>query len=121
MEDRQSRHSASLEKAHLSGAHLNGANLGGANLRFANLNGANLNGANLFRADFKNSTVGNTAVANIDLSTVKALETVQHFGPSTIGIGTIYRSQGKIPEVFLRGTGVPEPFIVQMKAVHGEL
>ncbi len=34
-----------------------------------------------------------------------------HRGPSTIGIDTIYKSHGKIPEVFLRGCGVPEEFI----------
>jgi hypothetical protein len=45
------------------------------------------------------------------------LEKVKHLGPSFVGIDTIYRSNGKIPEVFLRGAGVPEPFIVQMKAL----
>jgi hypothetical protein len=42
---------------------------------------------------------------------VKGLETVGHEGPSTIGIDTLYQSGGKIPEVFLRGCGVPEQFI----------
>jgi hypothetical protein len=32
-----------------------------------------------------------------------------HNGPSTIGIDTIYNSGGKIPEIFLRGAGVPKP------------
>jgi len=45
------------------------------------------------------------------LSAVKGLETVTHRGPSTIGPDTIYRSQGKIPEAFLRGAGVPDDFI----------
>jgi hypothetical protein len=58
-----------------------------------------------------------TKVADVDLSNAKELETVQHNGPSTIGIDTIYRSQGKIPKVFLRRAGVPEPFIVQMEAL----
>lgn len=42
---------------------------------------------------------------------VKGLDTVKHRGPSIIGIDTIYLSQGNIPEVFLRGTGVPDPLI----------
>ena len=36
---------------------------------------------------------------------------MRHEGPSTIGVDTIYRSQGKIPEVFLRGAGLPDEFI----------
>lgn len=34
-----------------------------------------------------------------------------HSYPSTIGIDTLYKSAGKIPEAFLRGCGVPEDFI----------
>jgi hypothetical protein len=119
--------SATLNSATLNSANLSRADLGEANLRDADLSSANLFEAdvmlaklieaNLFKADFKNSWVGFTTVANIDLSTVKDLETVRHTGPSTIGIDTIYRSKGKIPEVFLRGAGVPEPFIVQIKAL----
>ena len=37
--------------------------------------------------------------------------------PACIGIDTIYLSHGSIPEAFPRGAGVPEPFIVQMKAL----
>jgi hypothetical protein len=46
---------------------------------------------------------------------------MKHRGPSTVGIDTIYRSKGQIPEVFLRNAGVPEPFIVQMKALVGAM
>jgi TIR domain len=57
----------------------------------------------------------------VDLSKVLGLESVDHDGPSHIGIDTIYKSKGQIPEVFLRGAGVPEPFIVQMKALIGAM
>ena len=40
-------------------------------------------------------------------------------GPSTIGIDTLYRSHGNIPEVFLRGAGVPEDFIPYIKSLVG--
>jgi hypothetical protein len=40
-----------------------------------------------------------------------------HDGPSTIGIDSIFRSKGKIPEIFLRGAGVPEGFITYMKSL----
>jgi hypothetical protein len=72
----------------------------------------NLNGADLTRAIFQH-----TVLAEIDLSRTKGLESVLHVGPSTIGIDTIYSSNGMIPEVFLRGLGVPEPLISQMKAL----
>jgi hypothetical protein len=57
-----------------------------------------------------------TLLGHVDLSTVKGLDTVRHYGPSTIGIDTIYRSHGKIPEVFLRGAGVPDDFIAYISS-----
>ena len=48
---------------------------------------------------------------NTDLSEAVGLETVRHYWPSELGISTIYLSKGKIPEVFLRGCGVPDDFI----------
>jgi hypothetical protein len=61
-----------------------------------------------------------TILADVDLSQAKNLETVRHVGPSTIGIDTIYRSGGNIPESFLRGAGVPEDFITFMKSLVGK-
>ena len=58
--------------------------------------------------------------ANVDLSTVQGLDTVNHEGPSTIGIDTIYKSRGNIPEVFLRGCGVPDTFIEYMASLIGK-
>ena len=58
-----------------------------------------------------------TIFADVDLSAAKGLETIEHHGPSTIGIDTIYKSRGKIPEVFLRGCGVPENFIEYMRSL----
>jgi TIR domain len=55
----------------------------------------------------------------VDLSTAQGLEAVQHSGPSTIGIDTLYRSRGNIPEVFLRGAGVPDDMITYIKALVG--
>lgn len=61
--------------------------------------------------------MGFTGFADNDLSTVKGLATARHLGPSTIGITTIYKSKGNIPENFLRGAGVPEDFITYMKSL----
>jgi hypothetical protein len=113
---------ALVRRADLSGADLSAANLRAAHLLSANLSSANLgwvdlSGANLAEVDFRDCIMGATQLGNVDLSSSKGLETVTHHGPSTIGIDTIYRSGGNIPESFLRGAGVPEPFIVQMKAL----
>jgi len=110
---------ANLRFANLDGANLGGAHLDGAQLGFAHLTDARLTGADLGNSDFTNAFVGFTAFGDNDLSTVQGLETVPHFGPSTIGVHTIYKSKGNIPEAFLRGAGVPEDFIVYMKSLAG--
>jgi TIR domain/Pentapeptide repeats (8 copies) len=128
-----------LRKADLAGAHLYRAHLDGADLREADLHGAFLSGAlfegtrlnrvllcgalllgALFReADLHEATIGLTILGDVDLSMVRGLDTVQHKEPSTIGIDTLYRSHGNIPEVFLRGAGVPEDIITYMKSLVG--
>jgi hypothetical protein len=110
---------ANLRGVNLLGANLLGADLLGADLREANLRLTILSGADLSGADLRDSTMLYTSVANIDLSGVKGLETVIHLGPSFIGIDTIYRSKAEIPEVFLRGAGVPDNFIAYMKSLAG--
>lgn len=54
--------------------------------------------------------MGRTFLADVDLTDAKGLEIVRHVEPSSIGVDTIFRSKGKIPEPFLRGAGVPEEF-----------
>src|SRR5664280_2314111 len=115
---------ADLRAANLGGANLVGADLSGAYLSAANLNGANLIGANfrsghLRETEFGEAVLGGTVLANVDLSKAKGLETVRHGGPSTIGVDTIYRSKGKIPEVFLRGAGLPDEFIAYIGSFVG--
>lgn len=48
------------------------------------------------------------------------LGTIRHVGPSTIGVDTLFRSKGKIPEVFLRGAGVPESLIEYLGSLTGK-
>jgi hypothetical protein len=110
---------ADLSWADLRGAELVGADLEGANLQMANLMGANLSQANLLRADLAGSTVGATIFASVDLREVRGLEHLRHALPSTLGVDTLYRSAGKIPEVFLRGCGVPDEFIAYLPSLVG--
>ena len=97
---------ADFRWAYLIKAKFDGADLSGANLIEANLSKSELNRSNLSEAFVAWSCFGDN-----DLSHTRGLEKVKHFGPSTIGIDTIFRSEGKIPEEFLRGAGVPEHFI----------
>jgi len=118
---------ANLRKANLTQAKLKRASFFAARLQHVNLNGADMSGVDLVRAYFKdtefretdlsNCLMDRTVMVDIDLSLSKGLETVRHKGPSSIGIDTIYRSKGKIPELFLRGAGVPEEFITYMKSL----
>ena len=113
---------ADLSRADLSGTYLNDANLSDANLILANLSeadlsGAKLSGTDLSEANLSRASVGWTHFIDIDLRTVKGLDTVEHNGPSSIGIDTIYSSQGHIPEAFLRKAGVPEDFITYMRSL----
>jgi hypothetical protein len=114
-----------LPKADLSGANLKEAQLIRANLFGVNLSGANLSGAKLDATDlpfvnFNGAHVGRTAFLDVDLSATEGLESVEHSGPSTIGIDTFYRSHGKIPDLFLRGAGVPETFITFAHSLVGQ-
>jgi hypothetical protein len=115
---------ANLSRTNLSRANLINAILPEANLIGANLNGTILYGANFTRtiladADFERADAADTTFEDCDLSQVKGLDLVTHRGPSTIGIDTIYKSKGKIPESFLRGCGVQEGFITQMHSLVG--
>ncbi|MBI1877858.1 MAG: toll/interleukin-1 receptor domain-containing protein [Chloroflexi bacterium] len=110
-------HGANLRGANLRGAHLREAYLIRADLHKANLREADLSGAHFSGANLSGATVGWTIFGDVDLSGAKGLETVQHEGPSTIGIDTLFRSKGQIPEVFLRGVGVPEVLITYLPSM----
>jgi hypothetical protein len=118
---------ADLHLASLAGADLRFANLSNAYLRQSDLSNANLTSSTLYSAEFIETRLGgaemsdaavlDTVFSNIDLSQVKGLDSIQHVGPSSVGIDTIYRSRGKIPEVFLRGCGVPEDLVHYMRSM----
>jgi uncharacterized protein YjbI with pentapeptide repeats len=125
---------AKLDGAHLLGADLTFASLVDASLVAADLERAVMEHANLVQADlryarfmrtelhdvdFAACQFGETTFADADLSSAIGLDTVTHNGPSSIGIDTIYRSQGRIPEPFLRGCGVPDDFITHMRSLVG--
>lgn len=110
--------SANLAHALASGANFSNAKLNHANLRKARLIGTNFFGADLADADVSEAEMGFTVFANNDLSRVIGLESVRHFEASSLGTDTIYRSKGDIPEVFLRGAGVPDSLVTYISSLN---
>jgi uncharacterized protein YjbI with pentapeptide repeats len=132
---------AVLSDANLTGANLTGANLSRVNLTGANLTNANLTGAVLHRAQltrsiltgailqgadfyeatfnnvemsetkFAGSIVGYTVFQNCDFSVAEGMDEVRHDAPSSIGLDTLYRSGGKISDLFLRNAGALESIV----------
>lgn len=120
--------------ADLRGTNLTGANLSGANLQEVDFSHAILTKVNfseallwntdftrarLDDADFSQAFLGGSIFGNVDLSVAKGLEKVVHRGPSVIGVDTLYRSGGKIPESFLRGCGVPDDLVTYLPSLIG--
>lgn len=135
---------AQLGRANLDGTDLSGADLSGARmvgsracaasfvgteLRMANLTDArfvdadltlaDLSEADVCGADFSGARFCHTLLGNLDLSQVQGLDRVIHDGPSVLGIDTMFRSGCRIPEVFLRGCGVPDAVLVHAKLWRG--
>jgi len=94
-------------------------------MNFANVSGASLLETNLWiarldRTNFDKAIVGATVFGGVDLSSCSGLETVQHDGPSALGVDSIIRSKGRIPEIFLRGVGLPDEWITYIPSLVGD-
>lgn len=119
---------ADLREAQLGDAILRAVEFRNANLRYAKLMGAYLSASHfwetdfvgaeltdtvfrsawLYKVDFTNAMFGNTIFAETDLSEVRGLETVHHLTRSYIDVDTLFRTRSRLPDIFLRGCGIPE-------------
>lgn len=111
---------ANLQEADLAGVDFREATLHNANLRQTNLLGTIISDVDIVGADLFGARLGWTVFGNVDLSMTTGLDSIVHQAPSVIGIDTIYRSGGNIPESFLRGCGVPETFITYARSLVGK-
>ena len=119
-----------LTRCKLTGATLTGASLSSANLTEAcfvsadlartNLFGSNFNHANLSHTNLIGATLGDTIFSGIDLSQTLNLSECIHDKGSAIDFETLSRSW-PLPEVFLRGVGLPDQYIEQLPALIGAL
>jgi uncharacterized protein YjbI with pentapeptide repeats len=99
---------ANLHDADFSSAYLHRAVLANSNLMGAYLYSAYFNETHLNQTKFTNVALAYTTLGACDLSLAIDLAQVHHHGPSTLGVDTIYKSKGNIPEVFLRGCGLSD-------------
>jgi len=99
-----------LLHANLASADLSDVDLTLATLRDCDLTDANLDGARM----------GLTVIAT-DLSEVRGLDNVVHGMPSHISTDTLERSEGRIPDVFLRGCGLSPWEILSAKLYDPDL
>lgn len=102
----------SMGKTDFFGTDLSDANLSQADLREVRFGHGSLKNTNFTEAYF-----GYTELLGVDLSVAKGLETVTHKYESFMDFFTLYYSKGNIPEVFLRGCGVPETMITFAKSL----
>jgi uncharacterized protein YjbI with pentapeptide repeats len=110
---------ADLTEANFSGAALNRANLNGATLSETDFYEAVFNDASTVGAKFAGAIIGYTVFQNCDLSQAEDLDKVRHDAPSTVGIDTIIRSPGNIPESFLAGIGAPQEMMAILNSLDG--
>lgn len=104
-------HNANLAGAVLQHCDLSRSDLSGASLVEADLAHANFTDAELTGADLHGAVLFYTVLANVNLANVAGLHSVHIDGPLIMTIDTLYRSQGGVPEAFLRNAGVPEEII----------
>ena len=108
---------SNLDRVNFTGANLTGASFNGANLSRTNLSQAVLNEADFYEAilndvateeaNFENCIIGYTVFQNCAMDAAQGLDNVRHDAPSTIGLDTLLRSQGALPQSFILGSGIP--------------
>lgn len=114
-------HGADLAGARLLWADMSDADFSAADLRESNLTEAQFRRTNLAGTRFGQARTLRTSFDNVDISVAEGLGKVVHYGPSSVGVDTIYRSKGDIPEVFLRGCGVPDNLIGYIRSLAGSI
>jgi hypothetical protein len=99
---------ADLQRTNLQITSLRNANLTGADLRRANLTDVDLRSTRLPGTHWSKTSLAYASFTEVDLSKANELDDIRHGGSSSFSTDTFIPSKGQIPEVFLRGCGLPD-------------
>jgi uncharacterized protein YjbI with pentapeptide repeats len=102
---------ANFDKTIIDNSKFLHCDLSGATWNNAEITNSEFHGSSFRDTDFDSMVLWSVSFNSIDLSLAKGLENVKFIGPSSLGVDTLYKSGGNIPESFLRGCGVPDDFI----------
>lgn len=106
---------ANLSAADFRASTLESADLSQAIMRRTNLLRADLSSAYLFQADLSGAIFGQTVLGDTDLTGAVGLDVAVHMAASTIDFRTVLKAP--LPEVFLRGCGVPDAAIAYVRSL----
>jgi len=112
---------ADMWNADLIGANLSHADLSNSDLRKAYLVQTNFTQAKLTGTKVLQAVFSYTVFGFNDLRDIMNLEEADHYGPSVLGLETVYASEGKLPETFLRGCGLSDSEIEAVKLYNPDL
>jgi len=96
------------------------SNLAGANFTDANLMDANLINTIFEDVKFENTLLSRTVFSGINLSNTLGLSSCKHYGPCFVDNQTLKLS-GELPEIFLKGIGLADWEIEQVKLYQKDL
>jgi hypothetical protein len=105
---------ADFRDAYLIDADLRAADLSNASFKGAQLSEVNLSRAVLKDTDFTNAMVSRLRLCEVNLSQAKGLESVHHARGSSIDLTALQLSKRQIPDIFLKGIGLPDQFIAYL-------
>ena len=108
---------ADFSRADLTMVDFSMANLTGANLSYAALGHSKIVSATLIGATFNRAFFNSTVLVGSNLVDARHLDEIRHAGPSFVDFSTIVLSEGKMPDAFLRGCGLPDNFIEQIPSL----
>ena len=112
---------ANVGNSHLGVAYFGNANLTKVNFSLSFLSGTTFVDSQLSGANFTRSRMNGTILSALDLSEASGLRLVTFYGPCSVGVETLAKSKGRIPDVFLRGCGFQSWQIIAAKAYDPDL
>ncbi|MBU1317801.1 MAG: toll/interleukin-1 receptor domain-containing protein [candidate division Zixibacteria bacterium] len=115
-------HSTNLRNARLIKSHcyltdFSGADLFGAVLIQAGLTGTIFSATDLTGADFTGAYLYQARFLSVNLTDAFGLDMCKHMSASSVDYQTLIKSKG-LPDVFLRGCGLPDSLIDWYKLLH---